>query len=375
MDQVCNKLVIARMDSSSNVGVLEEFRLEFWRVWERLPNKGLFLVLLGAWLLLFQVLGNSTLGYIDTHSLLQWMYSAYTAGGRDVVASDDAFALLIPIIVLALMWSKREELLAQDLRTWWPGLILVAMGLVIHLLGFLVQQPRISIVGLFTGIYGLMGLAWGPGWLRASFFPFFLFAFCVPLGSLAEPITFRLRLLVTRLVEIICHYFLAIDVVREGTMLTEPAGRYHYEVAAACSGIRSLVATVALAIILAFVSMRAWWRRGLMIAAAFPLAVLGNLLRMLSIVVAAEFGSQAWLAPYTAKFFNIPLEVALQAGGQKWGEYIHDGGPMGIFSLLPYIAAFIGLLMLERYLDDRPRPLSKPKSSGPVPPGREALAR
>ena len=52
-----------------------------------------------------------------------------------------------------------------------------------------VQEARISIMGLFTGIYGLMGLAWGLAWLRASFFPFVLFVFAVPFGSLAEPVT------------------------------------------------------------------------------------------------------------------------------------------------------------------------------------------
>ena len=31
-----------------------------------------------------------------------------------------------------------------------------------------------GIIALFTGIYGLMGLAWGREWLRHSFFPFFL---------------------------------------------------------------------------------------------------------------------------------------------------------------------------------------------------------
>ena len=35
---------------------------------------------------------------------------------------------------------------------------------------------------MFAGVYGLMGLAWGREWLRDSFFPFCLFAFCVPLG-------------------------------------------------------------------------------------------------------------------------------------------------------------------------------------------------
>ena len=77
--------------------------------------------------------------------------------------------------------------------------------MVLHILGYALQQPRISIVALFTGIYGLMGLAWGREWLRKSFFPFFLFVFCIPLGGQAKFITVPLQLLVSWLVAVAAH--------------------------------------------------------------------------------------------------------------------------------------------------------------------------
>jgi len=338
------------MDKDAGNGILEEFRIEFWECWRRLPSKGFVLVLAIAWLALFQFVGNSTLGYVRTHSLLSWMYYAYNPmtptpdpnnpHPEPSPEAGDAHGNIVPFVVLALFWWKRKELLAAELRTWWPGMALVVIGLALHMLGFAVQQPRISIVGLFIGLYGLTGLAWGPMWLTRSFFPFLLFAFSVPLGSLAEPITFRLRLLVSYLVELVCHNLFAIDVIRRGTTLFDPSGRYGYETAAACSGIRSLIATVALAIILAFFSFNKWWKRLVVIASAFPLAVLGNLFRMLTIVIAAEIG------------------------GQSAGSYVHDGGPYGLLSLLPYVPVFVGLLVLEHYLRD-PAP-EKPSGNTPV---------
>ena len=309
-------------------GILEEFRIEFLYCWERLPNKVFFLVLLLSWLSLFQFLGNSTLGYTSTPSLMVWMYRIYTAGGPNLIESEASFVLLIPFVVLFLFWLKRKELVSLELRLWWPGLLVVALALLLHVFGYLAQQPSISIIALFAGVYGIMGLAWGFSWLRASFFPFFLFGFCLPLGFIIDPLTFRLRLIVSQLVELISHYVLAIDVVREGTILRDPTNHYGYEVAAACSGIRSLLATLAICVILAFVSCRKPWKRLLMIASAVPLAILGNLLRMLSIIIAAEI----W--------------------GQSSGDWVHDGGPLGIFSLLPYLSAFGGLLLLEHYLRD-----------------------
>jgi len=171
-----------------------------------------------------------------------------------------------------------------------------------------------------------MGLAWGLAFLRESFFPFVLFAFAVPLGSLALPLTFRLRVLVCQLVELVCHSTLAIDVIREGTGLKDPTGHYQYEVAAACSGIRSFASISMMAIVYGMVSFRPWWKRLTLIASAVPLAVAGNLVRMLTIVIAAEIG------------------------GQKWGNYVHQST---LFGIIPYIPAILGLLLLGRLLEGK----------------------
>jgi len=59
--------------------------------------------------------------------------------------------------------------------------------------------------------------------------------------------------------------------------------------------------------------------------------VLGNMLRLLVIIIAAEMG------------------------GQKWGDYVHEGGPLGIISLLPYVPGIIGLLWAGRRLENHDR--------------------
>jgi exosortase len=324
------------MDTPTSNGVLEEFRLEFSRCWSELPHKSAFFVLTGFWVVLFQFLGNSTLGYANTPSLFGYLYNAFISGGQGFLENEESYAVLVPFVVAGLFWHKRGELLQLPLRCWQPGLLILVGGTLLHLLGYTVQQPRLSVLGFFVGLYGIMGTVWGAGWLRASFFPFILFGFCVPIGSLAEPITFRLRLLVSALVGFVSHYLLAIDVIVQGNMLIDPTGHYQYEVAAACSGIRSLIATVALAVILAFIRLQNPWKRLLLVIAAVPLAVLGNLIRMMTIIIAAEFG------------------------GQSVGTYVHDGGPLGLLSLLPYIPAFAGLLLLEHYLRSEPSLASAP---------------
>jgi exosortase len=297
---------------------------DFWQdtveCWQQLPNKTFFFVLLAAWLALFQFLGNSILGYVHTPSLFSWMYMAYNPNGQE---SDDSHGNFIPFLVVALFWWKRHELLASQFKLWIPGLLILVMGMVLHILAYTLQLPHFSIIALFIGIYGLMGLAWGPEWLGKSIFPFFLFIFSVPLGTHGAIITFRLRLLVSQLVEMTSHFF-GINIVREGTQLFDPSGSFQYDVAPACSGIHSLIAIFLLGTVYGFFMFRSAWKRLLLIVLGFPFAVLGNLVRLLMVIAAAEIG------------------------GQKWGDYVHDST---IFSLVPYVPAFLGLLLVGYWLE------------------------
>jgi len=289
--------------------------------WRLLPNKGLFFGLAAVWFLLFQFLGNSSFGYIPSPSLFNWMYVAYT---RESVVADDGHGVFIPFLVLGLMWLKRGELLSQPTRTWWPALVLVAAGLVAHLAGFVVQQQRLSIIGLFTGLYGLMGVVWGPRWLRASLFPYFLLVFMVPLGSLTEPVTFPLRIVVSWIVEHLFSGVFGIGVIRQGTELLNSLGTYQYEVAAACSGMRSLISIFLISVSYAFLVFQSPWKRLVMIAASLPLAVIGNVVRLGSIVAAGELS------------------------GQSAGNYVHENP---FFSVLPYIPAFLGMMYIGHWLE------------------------
>jgi exosortase len=319
-----------------NENQISKAPLNFWQdsrdCWRRLPNKGIFFLLLAAWLALFQFLGNSILGYIHTPSLFSWMHEAYRSSSTS--ANDDAHGNIIPFLVVGLFWWKRKELLALPLKTWWPGLLILVAGMGLHILGYVLQQPRLSIVALFAGIYGLMGLAWGRVWLRKGFFPFVLFVFSIPLGAQAQFITVPLQVLVSWLVGVAAH-ILGIGVVQDGVRLIDPSGTYQYEVAAACSGMRSLIAIFLLATCYGFIVFRTAKKRILMIVLAVPFAILGNFLRLLFIIIAAEMG------------------------GQEWGSYVHENW---LFSLVPYLPAFIGVFWVGNWMERRWKPDVKESS-------------
>ena len=280
-----------------------------WRCreeWRELPGKILFAALLGAWVALFYFLGNATLGYIASPSLFAWMLDIYSSP-----VADEQHGLLMPFIVLGLFWWKRKELVARPAGVWWPALGLVGLGLFLHLAGFVVQQARLSVLGFFVGLYGLTGLMWGRHWLKASWFPVFLFAFCMPVGELANSLTLPLRLLVAKIVELVGHLGLAPDLIRQGTQLTDAQRTFAYEVAPACSGIRSLVALLAITTIYGFVNFQRPGSRAVMLLAALPLAVLGNVVRLCFTIVVAEVGGQDAGKFVETKFGFITFAVAL----------------------------------------------------------------
>ena len=291
-----------------------------WRCrdeWRQLPNQIFFFALAAVWIALFVFLGNATFNYADSPSLLAWMFNIYTSP-----LVDEGHGLLIPFVVLVLFWWKRKELLAQPPRLWWPAVGIIAFALFLHLLGFIAQQQRLSVIGFFLGLYALTGLAWGRHWFKASFFPIFLLVFCIPVGEFAAPLTLPMRLMVSRIVEIVAHLGLAPDLIREGTQLFDSQHTFAYEVAAACSGIRSLVALLALATIYGFVNFKTPWKRGVMMLVALPLSVLGNVVRLcFTIMVAETFGQRAGKAVETdAGYITFAVAVGCAFLVSRWLE-------------------------------------------------------
>jgi exosortase len=317
------------VEKSERLSALEEFRRDFPGVWKSIPYKGVFVSLLVLWVLLFEFLGNSTFGYINTHSVFGWAFYAYRT------SADDEHGLYIPFIVLALLWWKRNDFRSLKAEPWLPGLGLIAFALVLHVAGYLAQQTRISLAAYYFGLYALFGVVWGPGVLRATFFPMCLLAFALPLGTIAETITFPLRIFATTVTSSFANSVLGIDVIHRGTLIYDPSGAYQYEVAAACGGLRSLTAVLALCTIFGFMNFKKIRNRLLMLLAGIPLAIAGNMTRLLIVIIVSE------------------------AFGKEYGQMVHDNT---WFSLLPYIPPIMGIVLIGHLLREQSPPDEVEKS-------------
>ena len=70
-------------------------------------------------------------------------------------------------------------------------------------------------------------------------------------------------------------------------MLASSTGSFAIDVADPCSGLRSLFALTALTAGYAYFNQPTWLRRGLLFALSVPIAVFGNVVRILTIVLVA----------------------------------------------------------------------------------------
>jgi exosortase len=229
-------------------------------------------------------------------------------------------------VVLGLLWWKREQIAAAPRSLWWPGLLGLALAMALHILGYAAQQPRVSVIALLGGIYALVATVWGWPVARRIFFPYVLLIFCVPLGDLVEPITVPLRQFSTDLTVFIVRHGLGIPVLREGVQLLDPKGVYQYEVAAACSGINSLITLLVLTSVYGFITFTRGWKRLVMVSLALPLALAGNVARLVSIIVAAEaFGREA--GDFVHEWFGF-LTFALALGVMLLvGNWLRESNP------------------------------------------------
>lgn len=194
--------------------------------------------------------------------------------------------IVVPLAVY-LVWTGRHRWRSTPLRPSIAGLLAVAASLVLYAAGILGAElylSRISVVGVLAGAT-LFVCGWAH--LRLIAFPLALIALSVPLPAIIlNQITFPLQLVASRVGETVIAAA-GVPVLREGNVLV--LADTTLEVAEACSGIRSLVSLVTLAVVAAY--FRGGTRKGgmVLVMLAVPIAVIANAARVAGTGLAAHF--------------------------------------------------------------------------------------
>jgi exosortase len=220
--------------------------------------------------------------------------------------------LLMPFVIGYILWAERERLagVAGRPRAAWGAAAVVAalLALWVGTAGAELFTQRMSLVLLLGGVCVYF---WGWRMLRALLVPLMLFALAVPIPTIVfNKVAFPLQLFASQCAVLVMRA-LNITVLREGNVIElYPLGSLttkRLEVVEACSGIRSLMTLVTLAVVFAYFTSpsdedgkggkrlaryRAW-RAVLIVTAAVPIAIITNAARVSGTgVLARYYGTQ-----------------------------------------------------------------------------------
>ena len=199
---------------------------------------------------------------------------------------DMSFGWYVPVFSLYVIWTERRKILESLGDPSWAGLFLTIPFLLLGFIGTRGIQVRFGVLA-FAGL--CLTIPWamfGRKTARQILFPCLFLLFCIPLATFLDVVTVHLRLLASSVAYGVLRG-LGADVVRQGTMLMSTTGSFSIDIAEPCSGMRSLFAMMALTAAYSYFTQPTWFRRGLLFVLAIPIAVLGNVSRILSIVAIA----------------------------------------------------------------------------------------
>lgn len=213
--------------------------------------------------------------------------------------ADWGHTLFVPFIAGYFAYMKRDELFAKPFRPNWLGMPLMVVGLAGYMAStfgpewfVLHHNARGAAIGVT--LVGLVLMVLGT---RALWILSFPLAYWVVFG---QSVSDRLLQLVTQSMQdwsavgaYVGLKITGIDVERSGNVITVFANGdpRQLNVAEACSGMRMLVAFLALGVAIAYTGLLRIWQRVALVIAGVPVAIAVNILRVYTLGVLSLWSS------------------------------------------------------------------------------------
>jgi exosortase len=209
---------------------------------------------------------------------------------RDWMHDDNySHGFFVPLFSAYVLWLRRKRLSAMPAVPSWQGLLIIVGALATLIVGVLGAELFLSRSSLVLLLAGLIIYFLGWGWFRVVLFPWAFLFLMIPIPQIIfNQITLPLQFLASRLGSWLLA-LLGVPVLREGNIIHLPV--MDLEVVEACSGIRSLVSLVTLAIMYGYFLEPRIWLRIFLALTAVPIAVAANGLRVMGTGLLAQYSS------------------------------------------------------------------------------------
>jgi len=262
---------------------------------------------------------------------------------RDWCTNDNySQGYFIPFVSAFMIWWIRDELAAIDLKPSNWGIVLIALGLLQLFIAKVGSEYFLERTSMIVVLFGLCLFLFGGRWTKTIWLPLVYLIFMIPLPAIIwNRIAFPMQLFASAITEDVVR-LMGIPVLREGNVLH--LARTSLEVVDACSGLRSLVNILGLAVGLGFLMNKEAWKRWAMFLAAFPIAIIVNIVRLAgTAVLASHYGgdvARGFLHDFSGWLVfvaGIGLLIGVQGllGRIRGGEEDKDGAGRRVLGARP----------------------------------------
>lgn len=216
-----------------------------------------------------------------------------TQHGHSKGNGDWSHAYIVPLVSLYLLWQHREQLANLRTSTFWPGLIPMMTGIVSYVY-FVVGIPNHFGQGLamILTLFGLVLLMLGPKAMTWCFFPIAYLACGITLPEkVMTMMTWPLQQFAAKASYVVLNV-IGVTTDIAGTQITvydSSMNAHPLNIAEACSGMRMVIAFIALGVAVALVGTKMWWKRVVLLSLGAPVALLINVARVVVLGVASLY--------------------------------------------------------------------------------------
>lgn len=237
--------------------------------------------------------------------------------GRNALPSDMRVPVVLlppPLVVIGL---------GAILYTLGWGTALLTGGLLMHLFGMVTGLHFISAYAILPVVLGLVLHFFGPAVVRQMYYPILYTAFMLPLPrELLLKVTFHMKTVAAHAATFVVRRIGVAAVLRGNSEIWLPNRSHPVEVGYPCSGMRSLVALLALSFFFVYIVEAPRWKKVTLVLSSFPVSWAANITRISLLTLFAYWYGIETIAPgkpaHDVTGFALWL-VALLGFAGVWG--------------------------------------------------------